>query len=141
MVSYAVAPAAADPARYHSAERIFDDHLPLHDGAAVVFSMRPPNVGLPPKEEMVHPILRPLVGNLSAAPGAWVDGKSITYCFEGQGGFAFDEASKLVEEVPLFILTKRDQEGQPQAMGTPWITGSGPLFAHREPAAPGGRPQ
>ena len=69
-VYYAVLPAGEDPARYTSAEQIFDDGLEIHPGIPWTYSVRPDDVTLgasPP----VHPFLgTPVASFLSAAPPA-----------------------------------------------------------------------
>ena len=48
-------PEGADPAGYTSAERIFDEKLPIYPNVAWTYSLRPDDVRLP-DAPIVHPL-------------------------------------------------------------------------------------
>jgi len=138
---YAVLPPGADPALYTSAERIFNERLPVHPTVPWTYSVRPDDVTLgaaPP----VHPYLQtPVASFLNAQPVSWVDGRSIAYFNEGSNNFKYDPTTLVVDETPLFELARRGYDGAPVPMGVPRVMGTGPLFARRPADAPNNRPR
>jgi hypothetical protein len=137
---YVVIPEGADPTTYTSADQFFDQNLPVYQGPAWTYSVRPDDVKLS-ASPVVHPYLQtPVASFLTEYPVSWVDGKSMGYFNEGSNNFKFDDAL-VVEEVPLFELAVRGADGNPQSLHAPRVMGSGPLFARRPADAPGGRPR
>ena len=101
--------------------------------------MRPDAITLPPMPS--HPYLKkPVATFLNQAPESWVDDEAMPYFNEGANNFKYDD-KLVVEEVPLFVLSKRDAAGTPAPIGAPHVIGTGPLLARRPPDAPGGRPR
>ena len=138
---FAVLPAGADAADYTSAERIFDEKLPVYPNVAWTYSVRPDNVGLGPTP-VVHPYLQtPVAGFLEDEPVSWVDGESMGFIDEGSGNFTFRTTDLVADEVPLYELAQRGADGAPASLGAPRVMGSGPPFARRPANAPGGRPR
>ena len=114
---FAVLPAGADPAAYTSAERIFDEKLPIYPNVAWTYSVRPDNVGLG-TAPVVHPFLQtPVAGFLEDEPTSWVDGESMGYFDEGSGNFTFRTADLVVDEVPLYELARRGPGRRTRAAG------------------------
>lgn len=138
---YAVLPQGADPAAYTSAERIFDERLPVYPGVAWTYSLRPNGVRLGPSP-LVHPFLQtPVAGFLSEESTSWVDDELYAYFDEGSANFKYDVADLVVEETPLYELARRGPDGAPVSLGAPRVMGSGPPFARRPADAPDGRPR
>jgi hypothetical protein len=140
VVTYAVVPAGADPARYVSSRQIFEDRLPLHPGVLWTYSLRPDDVKLgatPP----VHPFLQtPVASFLSEAPLAWLEGQAIGYFNEGSSNFTAGD-TLVVDETPLYELARRGPDGAAETLGAPRVMGSGPPFAGGAADAPGGKPR
>ena len=138
---YAVLPAGADPAAYKSAERIFDEKLPIYPNVAWTYSLRPDDVRLP-DAPIVHPYLQtPVASFLTQSSAAWVDDESKAYFDEGSANFTYRTADLVVDETPLYELARRGPDGAPLSLGAPRVMGSGPPFARRPADAPGGRPR
>ena len=138
---YAVLPAGADPAAYRSAERIFDEKLPIYPNVAWTYSLRPDDVRLP-DAPIVHPYLQtPVASFLTQSSAAWVDDESKAYFDEGSANFTYRTADLVVDETPLYELARRGPDGAPLSLGAPRVMGSGPPFARRPADAPGGRPR
>ena len=138
---YAVLPAGADPAAYTSAERIFDEKLPIYPNVAWTYSLRPDDVRLP-DAPIVHPYLQtPVASFLTQSSAAWVDDESMAYFDEGSANFTYRTADLVVDETPLYELARRGPDGAPLSLGAPRVMGSGPPFARRPADAPGGRPR
>jgi hypothetical protein len=138
LVYYAVVPPNTPQDRYTSAQQIFDDKLPIYDGPPIIYSVHPNDVGLDAKP--VHPFLKTDVGLLSNVPRSFIDGEDMAYFVEGGSNWRYNEKLE-AEEVPLFILARRDAEGNVVPTDWPPIMGSGPLFARRPADAPNGRPR
>jgi len=138
---FAVLPAGADPADYTSAERIFDEKLPVYPNIAWTDSVHPEGVGLG-TAPVVHPFLqKPVAGFLEDEPTSWVDGESMAYFDEGSGNFTFRTTDLVVDEVPLYELARRGPDGAPASLGAPRVMGSSPPFSRRPADAPNGRPR
>jgi hypothetical protein len=139
LVFYAVVPEDSPIDKYTSAEKLFDEKRAIYPGPPWIYSVRPEAVTLPPMP--VHPFLKkPVASFLNQAPVSWVDDQSMPYFNEGSNNFKYD-AKLVVEEVPMFMLARRDASGQPALINAPNIIGTGPLLARRPPDAPGGRPR
>jgi hypothetical protein len=137
---YVVLPEGADPALYTSAERIFDERLTVHQTSPWTYSVRPDDVVL--ADAPVHPYLQtPVASFLNAQPVSWVDGESMGYFNEGSNNFRYDPTTLVVEETPLYELSRRGPDGAPVPIGAPRVMGSGPPFAGRPADAPNGRPR
>lgn len=138
---YAVLPAGADPALYTSAERIFDEQLPVYPNVAWTYSLRPGDVRLP-DAPIVHPYLQtPVASFLTQSTSSWVDDESVPYFDEGSANFTYRTADLVVDETPLYELARRGPDGAPLSLGAPRVMGSGPPFARRPADAPNGRPR
>src|SRR6187551_1902717 len=89
---YAVLPEGADPAAYTSAEKIFDETLPIYPNVAWTYSLRPDDVRLP-DAPIVHPYLQtPVASFLTQSPASWVDDESMAYFDEGSANFTYRTA-------------------------------------------------
>jgi hypothetical protein len=140
LVFYAVVPSGTPIDRYTSAEDIFNDKLPIHPGPPWIYSVRPPQVVLP--SPAVHPYLKTPVGILSSAELSWVDNEAMPYFNEGANNFKYDASRLTIEEVPLFILSRRDANGDELPIpGAAHVIGTGPLLARRPADAPAKRPR
>jgi hypothetical protein len=139
LVFYAVVPEDSPLDKYTNAELLFDEKRPIYPGPPWIYSVRPDAITLPPMPQ--HPYLKkPVATFLNQAPESWVDGEAMPYFNEGANNFKYDD-KLVVEEVPLFILARRDAAGNPQSIGAPHVIGTGPLLARRPADAPGGRPR
>ena len=139
-VFYAVVPPGTPSDRYTSAQRVFDDKLPIYPGPAIIYSVRPDDVVLDMKP--VHPNLPDKdMGGVSMAPASFVDGEKIAYFGEGANSFRFNRDNLEIEEVPLYFLARHDVNGAVVPMGTPPIMGSGPVFGRRPVDLAAGRPR
>ncbi|HEY0705303.1 MAG TPA: hypothetical protein VGG33_00810, partial [Polyangia bacterium] len=139
VVFYAVVPPGTAPERYRSAERIFDDGLEVHQGPAIIYSVRPDDVVF--DTDPVHPHLNKPTSNIGQAPASWVDGERIAYFNEGGNNFRWDPIKLEVEEVPLFFFHRRNEAGVLVPLPAAPVMGSGPLFGRRPPDAPNLRPR
>jgi hypothetical protein len=135
---YALVPADTPPDKYKSVEQLISDRRPLFPAQGFVYSVRPPNVD--GNSMLVHPILGTPIGGLSRQDAAFVDGKPLPYFGQGGNNFRFDD-ELVVEEVPLFILVKRNANGKNASMGAPYVMGSAPLGSRRPAEFVAGRPR
>jgi hypothetical protein len=90
-----------------------------------------------------HPYLKKDIGSLStsATSEVWVDGQKMAYFTEGGTGFRYDARTLVLEEVPIFFMSKRDVLGNlVQMPGAAPVVGSAPLGVRKAPELSGGRP-
>jgi hypothetical protein len=136
---YAVVPPGTAFDHYTSVEQMMNDHLPIYKGAPWIYSVRPPEVILPPMP--VHPYLnKPVATSLRQFDLSWVDDEAMPYFDEGFNNFKYDDRL-VVEEVPMFFLAKRGASGKPELLDAPAVIGSGPLFGRRPPEVGNGKPR
>jgi hypothetical protein len=132
LLFYAVVPEDSPADHYTSAEKLFNENRPIYPGPPWIYSVRPDQITLDAKP--VHPYLKTDVAAfLRQFPISWVDDEPVAYFDEGLNNFKYDPHTLEVEEVPMFILSKRDANGAPQPMGVPNVVGTGPLMARRPP--------
>jgi hypothetical protein len=137
---YAVVKPGTPWDHYTSVEQIVNDGLPIYRGPPWIYSVRPPGVTLGPKP--VHPYLQKEVASfLREYPVSWVDNEAVPYFDEGFNNFKYDPATQVVEEVPLFMLARRDAAGKTVFLDAPYIIGTGPLLSKRPPELYNGRPR
>jgi hypothetical protein len=140
VVFYAVVPPGTAYDHYTSVEQIVNDGLPIYRGPPWIYSVRPPNVGLGPKP--LHPYLEKEVATaLREFPISYVDHEPVPYFDEGFNNFEYDQATQVVEEVPMFLLARRDADGKTVFLDAPHVIGSAPLFVRRPLAVYNGKPR
>lgn len=136
-IIYAVVPPGTSPTRYTSTRDLLNDHVPLHDGAPWIYSMRPNSVTLGDGKPL-HPILGNDVGNLSLGAGAWIAGSQKPYLNLGGNDFRYD-AGLVVEPVALFWFVRRGAAPE-TAPALPAVIGTGPLGTRRPAQLVGNKP-
>jgi len=107
-----------------------------------VYTVHPPEVV--GDNKLVHPYLNVEVGVLSNNPaGSIVDGEVMSYFTVGGGNNFRYDARLVVEEVPLYRMTKRRAgDGAPEAIpGAADVVGSVPAFSRRAAEVVAGRPR
>ena len=139
LVFYAVVPEDSPLDKYTNTEKLFSEKRPIYPGPPWIYSVRPDAITL--EMNPVHPYLRkPVATFLNQAPISWVDDEQMPYFNEGANNFKYDD-KLVVEEVPLFVLSRRDASGVPAPIGAPHVVGTGPLLARKPADAPALRPR
>ena len=165
-VTYVEVPPDTDPARYTSARQIVDAGLTMHAGPNRFCSLdaTPPgaaDVFAPSAAEIQHnadkeendpnvhniiaPFLKPGRTLDEVAAGVqrltgWLDGQPMTYLDFGPAGYTAG-GDRVVQDVPLFLFTKPNDQGVPTLIGEPNVAGIAPLFSGLPAAvAPDHRP-
>jgi hypothetical protein len=135
-IYFAVVPPDTAPDKYVSSRELISDNIPLYPGNPWFYTVKPTSIGLMmPRPQ--HPILGVDVGTLSLGAAALIEGDTVGYVNVGGNNFRFDD-KLVVEEVPLFILTRRNTSGVAERLPpvrpgvpTPDVIGSSPLFSRR----------
>lgn len=118
---YFDAPAGATTDSFTSVKQILDAGLPLHEGAGWTIPIVPASLS------WNDPAARAETG--------WVDGATVTTLNFGQGLFAWDPATDVVDEVPLFVFVARDAQGQWSVPDLRTVAGTGPVGSGGPPPA------
>jgi hypothetical protein len=120
-------PVGASLADFRSSRQVIESGVTLHPAGAVVCPLAPPGSLGPPTHDSPLPG-QPLVGSLQKLSG-WVDGQPVDYVRLGAGTFRWD-ASRAVQELPLFTFTMHDTNGGIRRIdGAPSVGGTGPIGA------------
>jgi hypothetical protein len=153
-VTYVEVPPGTDPAKYTSAHQIVDAGLPMHAGPNRFCSLDAtpagsPDVYTPNAAEIrynamkgetdvnlhnvIEPLLKPNRTLDEVAASAqqltgWLDGQPIAYVDFGPEGYTAD-GDRVVQDVPLFLFTKPNDQGVPRLIGEPNVAGIAPLFS------------
>jgi hypothetical protein len=127
-VFYFQVPADTAPRAYTSAKQVIDSGIPLLPGPGSTMAMVPDDIVLPTKP----PDSDQVVGGPTKISEGWLDGKVGKYLELGSENFTFDDGTKVVDEIPLFVLVYRHPDGELERLNVPTVAGTGPLYANRK---------
>jgi hypothetical protein len=134
-------PDGAAAETFTSARQVIESGAVLHPAGATVLSLIPPGgIGQPTDATATAPFRK--IGKIPVATG-WLDGQPVDFLKLGTGTFSWN-ADRVVQELPLFVLTARDDNGDIKPLdGIPTIGGSGPIGSGIGPdiSQPSGQPR
>lgn len=125
---------------FTSSRQIIESGATLHLAASALRVLAPPSIGQPVDTGPGAGSRQ--IGVIPTGQG-WLDGQEVHFLDFGTGTFKWD-AARVVEELPLFVFTRRDDQGDLRGIdGVPTVAGSGPIGSGAPPdvSALGGQPR
>jgi hypothetical protein len=139
-VIYFELPPGKTASDFRSSRQVIESGAALHPAGAALCVLAPPGPIAQPTDTTAAAGSRG-IGKITTLTG-WVDERPVNVFSFPNGSFRWD-AGRVVEELPLFTFTARDDQGDLETIdGVPTVGGSGPIGSGRPPdlATPSGQP-